>query len=88
MTKDFDLIYVEGAEGRTMTLVLLEEGKEPRNLGPFPAKESGPKFIDALLEHFGSIDRKRCELAYMAKHFVYLNDERNGAGQSYPYRVG
>lgn len=84
----FDLIYVAADEGRTMSCGILH-GEEATLVGPFPAKEAGPKIVDALLQHpgLGFESRKQAETAYMLAHFRNMTRGENDAGQSYPFRL-
>jgi hypothetical protein len=84
----FDLIYVSGPEGRTMSCAIMDSSGDTL-VGPFPAKESGPKIVDALLEHpeLGFADRKEAEAAYALQHFANMSRKENRVGQSYPFEV-
>jgi 5-methylcytosine-specific restriction protein A len=46
----FDLIYVSGPDGRTMSCAIRDSSGD-KLIGPFPAKEAGPKIVAALVEH-------------------------------------
>jgi len=84
----FDLIYVEQDGVRTMAAGFFNEGSD-RMVGPFPAKEAGPKIVDALLKEpaFGFADSNAAETAYTVAHMRNMQRGANDAGQSYPYRI-
>ena len=88
MTATFDLIDVFSAEGLTMSCTI-SDGDGETLIVPFPAAESGPKIVAALLERpsFGFADKKAAETAYMVAHFRNMRRGENDAGQSYPFRV-
>jgi hypothetical protein len=85
----FDLIYVSGPEGRTMSCGIVA-GAETKLIGPFPAGDAGPAIVQALLDHsaLGFTDKKQAETAYMLAHFHNMSRGENDAGQAYPYKFG
>lgn len=88
MSAGFDLIYLDRDGDRTMSAVIWTE-HETRQVGPWPAKEAGPKIVDALVTEpaLGLADRADAEASYMTRHFFNMGRGRNDAGQDYPYRV-
>lgn len=87
-TAFFDLIYVSGPDGRTMSCAIRDSGGDTM-VGPFPAKESGPKIVAALLDHpeLGFADAKEAEAAYVFAHFANMSRKENKVGQPYPFEV-
>ena len=85
----FDLIYVSGPDGRTMSCAIRDSAGD-QLVGPFPAKEAGPKIVAALTAHpeLGFTKAKDAETAYMIAHFANMSRKENNAGQSYPFEVG
>lgn len=88
MSAFFDLIYVSGSDGRTMSCAIRDSGGDTL-VGPFPAKDAGPKIVDALMAHpeLGLTDKKEAEAAYVFQHFANMSRKENRAGQSYPFEV-
>jgi hypothetical protein len=84
----FDLIYVSGPDGRTMSCAIRDSSGD-KLIGPFPAKEAGPKIVAALVEHaeLGFANAKEAETAYVCAHFHNMSRKENGAGQDYPFEV-
>lgn len=84
----FDLIYVSGSEGRTMSCAIRDSGGDIL-VGPFPAQEAGPKIVAALTSHpeLGFANAKEAERAYITAHFANMSRQENRAGQSYPFEV-
>lgn len=85
----FDLIYVITPEGSTMACGVVVNG-DVSIIGPFPAKEAGPKIVDAIfgIEALGFKIRKEAEIAYISAHFGNMARGENAAGQAYPIRTG
>lgn len=65
------------------------DGEEATLVGPFPAKEAGPKIVDALFEHPSLAFEKRSGAlsAYIMAHLRNMARGKNDAGQEYPFRV-
>lgn len=82
----FDLIYVSGPEGRTMSCAVGDSSGD-HLIGPFPAKEAGPKIVAALtgFPELGFADAKEAEAAYVMAHFRNMSRKENFAGQAYPF---
>jgi hypothetical protein len=85
----FDLIYVSGPEGRTMSCAIRDSSGDTL-VGPFPAKEAGPKIVAELVARpeLGFATEKEAETAYVVAHFANMSRHQNSAGQSYPFEVG
>ncbi len=85
----FDLIYLETEEGRTMSCGVFDDDGKFEMIGPFPAREAGPKIVEALLATpcLQLIDKKDAENAYMVCHFRNMNRGENAAGTEYPMKV-
>lgn len=85
--KTFDLIYVQRESGRTMSCGIFDDANpdDAALVGPFPANESGPKIVAALVSAgvFGS--QKDAEAAYAFEHFKNMHAGTNKAGQPYPF---
>lgn len=82
----FDLIYVNGPSGRIMSCAIRDSGGDTL-VGPFPAKEAGPKIVAALATHpeLGFTSAKEAETAYICQHFTNMSRKENSAGQAYPF---
>jgi hypothetical protein len=85
----FDLIYVSGPDGRTMSCAIRDSSGDTL-IGPFPAKEAGPKIVAALMENpeLDLADKAYAEAAYAMVHFRNMSRGENGAGQDYPFELG
>lgn len=88
MPGSFDLIYVSGPEGRTMSCAITDSSGDTF-VGPFPAKEAGPKIVAALAARpeLGFANQKEAEMAYTLAHFHNMSRHENDAGQSYPFEM-
>ena len=86
--KTFDLIYVSSNGERTMSCGIIDPAnpEDAMLVGPFPAKEAGPKIVDAILRAGISQTKKDAEAAYMFEHFKNMSSGQNKAGQAYPFR--
>lgn len=82
----FDLIYTERNGVREMSCGVLGNGVD-KLIGPFPAKEAGPKIVDALFAERCLMfpTRKDAEAAYIIAHFRNMSRGANDAGQDYPF---
>lgn len=85
----FDLIYVNYGEGNRTMSCAIWDGPETELIGPFPAKESGPAIVDALMARpsFGFATRKDAETAYTIRHFQNMSRGENASGQAYPMKL-
>jgi hypothetical protein len=82
----WDLIYVDHGNVRTMSLSV-GSGEGSEMVGPFPAKDAGPKIVSALFERGLFATPKEAESAYVFRHFAYMSSGQNNAGQDYPTRL-
>lgn len=84
----FDLIYVSAPEGSTMSCAVTDS-RGDHLIGPFPAKEAGPKIVAALTEfdELGFTDAQQAAAAYVMGHFLNMSRHENEAGQAYPFKV-
>lgn len=88
MSASFDLIYVCSREGCTMSCAIRDSGGDTL-VGPFPAKEAGPKIVVALAANpeLGFTSEKEAETSYVFTHFRNMSRKENGAGQPYPFQA-
>lgn len=81
-----DLIYLIEGKSRTMACSFTDDNNVTEIIGPFPAAESGPKIVAALVErNFGTA--KDIETQYMIMHFGNMSRGFNNHGIDYPMRL-
>lgn len=85
----FDLTYVSGSEGRTMSCGILHPDGTTELIGPFPADQSGPAIVAELLARpgFEFADKKAAEVSYTMTHFRNMSRGENDAGLAYPFKA-
>lgn len=85
-TKDFDLAYIIQEGKSEMYLAIVDGDTVIHELGPFVAKEAGKIIPPLLVEHLPQYETvKSAEDAYLVRHTLYMEKEKNDAGRPYPY---
>lgn len=85
----FDLEYIiEEGVGRMILLIELPGGTFER-CGPFPAKDAAAREIpDTILARLPQHQsRAEAAEAYVARHMLNMNNERNTLGTAYPLYI-
>jgi hypothetical protein len=77
-----DLVYVIDQKGKWVSCIIDDDV-----IGPFTAKESGPKIVAELLDRKIICTRNAGENWFIFTHMNHIRNGHNHAGKEYPYRI-
>lgn len=87
--KKYDLIYLIEGNRKTVICAIMDDADPEFSemVGPFEAREAGPKIADALVDAGLFKDRADAQRNYAFTHLANMTRGENSAGQEYPKRM-